>query len=114
MPSTRQYIDALMSLLGCNHNIAQHCSIHQASTSTLGDILTVEDLERLLQGFNLFLAPGNTVLVADTRIYAGWLQLVKIGKCGIKLLLSALQVLILCGQGLGLVLFLGSLVLNVS
>ena len=71
-----------------------------------GDVLAGEDLERLLQGLDLLLAARDAVLVADAGVDAGRLQLVEVGERGIELLLGALEVLLLHGQGLGRVLIL--------
>merc|ERR1719329_307570 len=77
------------------------------------DGLPIEDLERLLQTLDFLLAACNAILVASSRVDARRLELVEVCKCGIKLLLGALQITLLCGQGLRLVLLLGCLVLNI-
>merc|ERR1719313_2068569 len=79
-----------------------------------GKVLTVENLESLLERLNLFLASCNAVLVADTGINTRWLQLVKVCQSCIKLLLCAFQIRSLGDQSLFLILLLGRLVFNVS
>merc|ERR1740116_261005 len=76
-------------------------------------VLSVQDSQGLLQGLDLFFSAGNPVIVADSRVYAGGLQLVEVGKCGIEFLLRALEILTLRGQCLCLILLLCRLVLDV-
>merc|ERR1719247_2245362 len=77
------------------------------------DVLAIEDLEGLLQRFDFFFAPSDSVLVAHAGIHARWLQLVEVSQSRIEFLLCALHVLLLHGQGLRLVLLLCGLVLDV-
>merc|ERR1719336_469640 len=78
------------------------------------DVLTVQDLERLLQRLDFFLSPRHPVVVADTRINARRLQLVVIRQRSVQLLLRALQVRLLKHQSLLLILLLRGLVLDVG
>merc|ERR1719326_89545 len=78
------------------------------------NVLAIENLQCLLQRFNLFLSSCHTVLVTDTRVDARRLELVEVCKSGIQLLLGALKILVLCCQGLRLILLLCSLVLNIG
>merc|ERR1712107_226431 len=80
----------------------------------LGEVLAVQDSQRLLQGLDLLLAPGNPVFVADSSVNAGWLQLVEVGESSVELLLSGLKITLLGGERLGLVLLLRGLVLDVA
>merc|ERR1740121_172384 len=72
-----------------------------------GDVVAAEDLQRLLKGLNLLLAPRDAVLVAHPRVIARGLQLVEVAQGSIELFLSGLQVLLLGNQHLRQVLFLG-------
>merc|ERR1719375_791583 len=78
-----------------------------------GDVLTAENLEGLLERFDLLLAAGDPVLVAHARIHARGLQLFIIRKSGIQLFLGAIEVGLLLLERLLLVLLLGALVLNI-
>merc|ERR1719252_213854 len=82
------------------------------STSS-GNVLPVEDLERLLQGLDLLLPPGDAFLVADARAHTRGLQLLEVGERGVQLFLRAVEVLLLQHERLLLVLLLGGLVLDV-
>merc|ERR1719213_998983 len=77
------------------------------------NVLPIEDAECLLQRLDLLLAACNTVLVADTSVHTGWLQLLVVRQCGIKLLLRAIKVSLLLLKSLLLVLLLARLVLDV-
>merc|ERR1719313_3281019 len=77
------------------------------------DILAVEDAKRLLERLDLLLAACDAVLVADTRVHAGRLQLVVVRESCVELLLRALQVRLLRGQSSLLVGLLRRLVLHV-
>merc|ERR1719375_1455968 len=83
------------------------------STSS-GNVLPVEDLERLLQGLDLLLPPGDAFLVADARAHTRGFQLLEVGERGVQLFLRAVEVLLLQHERLLLVLLLGGLVLDVS
>merc|ERR1719162_572077 len=76
------------------------------------DVLSVEDLEGLLKGLDLFLPAADTVLIALGLTNARWLQLVKVSQSGVEFLLGALEVGLLLSEGLRLILLLGALVLN--
>jgi len=89
--------------------------LHQAITlASSSDIFAIQYPECLLQRFNLFFPACHAVFVANTSIYARWLQFVKVSKRGIQLLLCALEVLRLGGLGLLLILLLCGLVLDVG
>merc|ERR1719272_1949071 len=77
------------------------------------DVLTIEDAKGLLQRLDFLLAAGDAVLVADTGVNAGWLQLLVVRKRGVELFLSAIQVRLLLLKRLLLVLFLPRFVLDV-
>merc|ERR1719321_2145720 len=77
------------------------------------DVLTIQDPERFLEGFDLFFPSCNTVLVAYACINAGRLEFLVIRKSSIKLLLCAVQVSLLLLKSLLLVLLLPRLVLDV-
>merc|ERR550537_429950 len=79
----------------------------------LRDVLAIEDAEGLLQGFDLFLPAGDTILVAHTCINTRWLELLVVGQGSIELLLRAIKVRLLLLEGLLLVLLLARLVLDV-
>merc|ERR1719421_1651624 len=79
----------------------------------LSDVLAIEDPERLLQGLDLFLPACHAILVTYASIYAGRFQLFIVRKCGIELLLCAIEVSLLLLEGLLLILLLARLVLDV-
>merc|ERR1719375_1077199 len=85
----------------------------QTQNRSLCHILTVENTEGLLQGFNLFLAACNTVLIAFTCIHTRWLELLIVCKGGIKFLLRAIEICLGLLEGLLMVLLLARLVLDV-
>merc|ERR1719182_1376486 len=99
----------------CRKNKRRPPQIVGCSSSLLeeGDVLTVEDAERLLQRLNLLLAASDAVLVRDTGIHARRLQLVVVRQSRVELLLRALQVSLLRRQGALLVRLLRRLVLHV-
>merc|ERR1719313_1939445 len=77
------------------------------------DILAVEDAKRLLERLDLLLAACDAVLVADTRVHAGRLQLVVVRESRVELLLRALKIRLLRSQRCLLVDLLRGLVLHV-
>merc|ERR1719364_327028 len=77
------------------------------------DILAVEDAKRLLERLDLLLAACDAVLVADTRVHAGRLQLVVVRESCVELLLRALKISLLRSQRCLLVRLLRGLVLHV-
>merc|ERR1719199_671051 len=79
----------------------------------LSNVFTVQDTKGLLQGFDLFLATGNTVFVGDTGVNARRFELVVVSKGGIQFLLGTFEVSLLLLEGLTLVLLLHGLVLDV-
>merc|ERR1719364_303720 len=77
------------------------------------DILAVEDAKRLLERLDLLLAACDAVLVADTPVHAGRLQLVVVRESRVELLLRALKIRLLRSQRCLLVDLLRGLVLHV-
>merc|ERR1719364_679549 len=77
------------------------------------DILAVEDAKRLLERLDLLLAACDAVLVADTRVHAGRLQLVVVRESCVELLLRTLKIRLLRSQRCLLVRLLRGLVLHV-
>merc|ERR1719305_1239843 len=73
----------------CRKNKRRPPQIVGCSSSLLeeGDVLTVEDAERLLQRLDLLLAARNAVLVRHTGIHARRLELVVVRQCRVELLL---------------------------
>ena len=53
--------------------------IYKDEKVIVGNVFAIENLECLLQGFDLFLAAGNAILIADARVHAGRLELVEVG-----------------------------------
>merc|ERR1712091_686611 len=88
-------------------------SVESAPLVGLGHVLTVEDLESLLQRLNLVLAAGHALLVRHTGVNAGRLQLVEILEGSVELLLGGLKILLPVGEVVLLVDVLVLLVLNV-
>merc|ERR1719158_252794 len=88
-------------------------SCDMSLSARLCNVLTVEDAKGLLQRFNLFLATGDTVLVALTSIHAGWLELLVIGKCCVQFLLCTIKVSLGLLKSLLMILLLARLVLDV-
>merc|ERR1719236_172170 len=99
----------------CRKNKRRPPQIVGCSSSLLeeGDVLTVEDAERLLQRLDLLLAARNAVLVRHTGIHARRLELVVVRQYRVELLLRALEVSLLRRQGALLVRLLRRLVLHV-
>merc|ERR1719182_55768 len=99
----------------CRKNKRRPPQIVGCSSSLLeeGDVLTVEDAERLLQRLDLLLAARNAVLVRHTGIHARRLELVVVRQSRVELLLRALEVSLLRRQGALLVRLLRRLVLHV-
>merc|ERR1719305_1481917 len=87
--------------MSCCENKRRPPQIVGCSSSLLeeGDVLTVEDAERLLQRLDLLLAARNAVLVRHTGIHARRLELVVVRQCRVELLLRALEVSLLRRQG---------------
>merc|ERR1719313_2955791 len=77
------------------------------------DILAVEDAKRLLERLDLLLAACDAVLIADTRVHAGRLQLVVVRESCVELLLRALKIRLFRSQRCLLVDLLRGLVLHV-
>merc|ERR1719482_1662708 len=82
--------------------------------SLLSSRLSVENLQGLLQRFNLLFTPCDSVFIADTRSNTCGLQLVEVSECSIKLVLGAFKILFLHGQSLVFILLLGGFVLDVG
>merc|ERR1719161_1406306 len=59
------------------------------------DVLTVENAQRLLQGFDLFLATGDSIIVAHARINTRRLQFIEVRQGRIQFLLCTLEISLL-------------------
>merc|ERR1719420_735546 len=104
-------------------SMSEHCSLPQKpQISALkersyfkasSDVLSLEDLERLLQRRNFLLTPRHAVLEADANLHTRGLQLVEICQRGVQLLLRTLKILRRGRQCLLLVLFLRCLLLDI-
>ena len=68
--------------------------------------ICIEDFQSFLQGFDLLLAAGHTILITLTGSDALRLELVKVLQGSVQLLLCTEKILLLDCQGLRLVLFL--------
>merc|ERR1719160_1343498 len=101
----------------CKHNAhlvrTQSSAVRSYLLLEESDILTVEDPQGLLKRLDLLLAASDAVLVRDTGVDAGRLELVVVGQSRVELLLRALQVRLLRRQGALLVRLLRRLVLDV-
>merc|ERR1719152_431426 len=77
------------------------------------DVLAVQDPERFLERFDLFLPPCYTVLVAHACINATWFELLVVSKGCIQFLLCPIKISLLLLESLLLVLLLPRLVLDI-
>merc|ERR1719491_2281471 len=84
------------------------CANDANACTRLSNVLAIEDSQGFLQGLDLFFASGNAVIIDDTSVHTGRLQLVVISKRGSQLLLRAFQVLAFRGERPTLVLLLCS------
>merc|ERR1719409_1439127 len=77
---------------------ARHASAQNRARRVSRHGITTQDLERLLQGLDLFLPLLDALLVADPRVHARGLQLVKVSHCGGELFLRALEIVLGSGE----------------
>merc|ERR550514_1901402 len=104
-------------------SMSEHCSVpRKPQISELkegsyfkasSDVLSLEDLEHLLQRRNFLLTPRHAVLEADAHLHTRGLQLVEICQRGVQLFLRTLKILRRGRQCLLLVLFFRCLLLDV-
>merc|ERR1719188_1344618 len=94
-------------------SLVANAKVSSPTHTSSSEVLPIENAERFLQRFNLLFPSRNTIVIADSRVNTGRLQLVEICKCGIQFLLRSLEVGPLRRQSLVFVLLLCLLVFDV-